>query len=61
MAKLAGNMNIAEIQVTRNYSPPNKVKEIRNAYELRGDDKTLYYNEKNCRYPGVTAKRTTPQ
>ena len=43
MAKLAGNMNIAEIQVTRNYSPPNKVKEIRNAYELRGDDKTLYY------------------
>lgn len=42
-AKLAGNMNIAEIQVTRNYAPPNKVKEIRNAYELRGDDKTLYY------------------
>lgn len=43
MAKLAGNMNIAEIQVTRNYAPPNKVKEIRNAYELRGEDKTLYY------------------
>lgn len=43
MAQLAGNMNIAEIQVTRNYAPPNKVKEIRNAYELRGEDKTLYY------------------
>jgi hypothetical protein len=43
MEKLAGNMNFAEIQVTRNYAPPNKVKEIRNAYELRGDEKTLYY------------------
>ncbi len=43
MAKLAGNMNIAEIQLTRNYAPPNKVKEVRNAYELRGNDKTLYY------------------
>ena len=43
MAQLAGNMNIAEIQLTRNYASANKVKEVRNAYELRGNDKTLYY------------------
>lgn len=40
---LAGNMNMAEVQVTRYYAPPNKVKEVRNAYTLRGDDRLLYY------------------
>ena len=40
---LANNMNLVEVQFTRNYSPPNKVKEIRNAYEKRGSDQNLYY------------------
>ncbi|MDR0802074.1 DUF5686 and carboxypeptidase regulatory-like domain-containing protein [Fluviicola sp.] len=43
MVQLAGNMNISEIQLTRSYAPPNKVKEVRNAYELKGNDKALYY------------------
>ena len=41
--ELANNMNLVEIQLNRSYSPPNKVKEIRNAYDKRGDDKNLYY------------------
>jgi hypothetical protein len=41
--QLAGNMNLAEVQLTRHYAPPNKVKELRNAYELRGDGRLLYY------------------
>ncbi len=41
--KLAGSMNLVEVQLTRNYEPYNKVKEIRNAYELRGSDQDLYY------------------
>ncbi|MEY4572241.1 MAG: hypothetical protein RLZ10_1467 [Bacteroidota bacterium] len=40
---LAENMNLAEAQITRHYSPSDKVKEIRNAYELRGTDRNLYY------------------
>ena len=40
---LAANMNLAEAQITRNYAPIDKVKEIRNAYELRGSDRNLYY------------------
>jgi len=40
---LAGNMNLAEIQITRYFAPHNKVKEIRNAYTKRGDDRLLYY------------------
>ena len=36
-------MNMAEIQLTRHYAPSNKVKEIRNAYTLRGDARLLYY------------------
>lgn len=40
---LANNMNLVEVQFTRHYSPPNKVKEIRNAYEKRGSDRNLYY------------------
>ncbi len=37
------NMNLVEVQLNRNYAPGNKVKEIRNAYTLRGSDKNLYY------------------
>jgi hypothetical protein len=40
---LANKMNLVEVQLTRNYAPGNKVKEIRNAYTLRGNAKTLYY------------------
>ena len=40
---IANNMNLVEVQLTRNFSPPNKVKEIRNAYDKRGNDKFLYY------------------
>jgi hypothetical protein len=41
--RLAENMNLVEVQLSRSFSPPNKVKEIRNAYEKRGDDRNLYY------------------
>lgn len=37
------NFNIVEVELERNYLPPNKVKEIRKAYSKRGDDKNLYY------------------
>ena len=36
-------MNLVEVQLTRNYAPGNKVKEIRNAYTLRGNAQSLYY------------------
>jgi hypothetical protein len=36
-------MNLLEVQIQRNYAPSNKVKEIRNAYTLRGRDRNLYY------------------
>jgi hypothetical protein len=36
-------MNLVEIQMERNFSPPNKVKEIRSAYTKRGNDNDLYY------------------
>lgn len=39
----ANKMNLVEVQLKRNYAPGNKVKEIRNAYTLRGSAKTLYY------------------
>lgn len=39
----AGNMNLAEVQVTRHFSPPNKVKEFRTAYSVRGETNLLYY------------------
>jgi hypothetical protein len=39
----AESMNLVEVQFTRYYSPPNDVKESRNAYEKRGNDKNLYY------------------
>ncbi|MEN9998619.1 MAG: hypothetical protein RI922_1609 [Bacteroidota bacterium] len=41
--ELANNMNLVEVQFTRNYAPPANVKEIRNAYEKRGNDQNLYY------------------
>ncbi len=41
--ELANNMNLVEVQLSRHYSPPSKVKEIRNAYEKRGNDRNLYY------------------
>jgi hypothetical protein len=40
---LANNMNLVEVQFTRNFFPPNKVKEVRNAYEERGNVRNLYY------------------
>lgn len=40
---LANNMNLVEVQFSRHFSPPGKVKEIRNAYEKRGNDRNLYY------------------
>lgn len=43
LESLAGNMNLAEIQVTRHFSPPNKVKEFRTAYSVRGETDLLYY------------------
>ena len=41
--ELANNMNLVEVQFTRNYAPPANVKEVRNAYEKRGNDQNLYY------------------
>ena len=41
--EFANKMNLVEVQLTRNYAPGNRVKEIRNAYTLRGSAKTLYY------------------
>jgi len=40
---LANNMNLVEVQFTRNFAPPSNVKEVRNAYEKRGNDQNLYY------------------
>lgn len=39
----ANNLNLVEIQIDRNFAPANKVKEIRNAYTKRGNDRDLYY------------------
>lgn len=39
----SNKMNLLEVQIQRNFAPPSKVKEIRNAYTLRGSDKQLYY------------------
>lgn len=42
--KLANGMNLVEINLERNYGSRNKVKEIRNAYEMRGSKRNnLYY------------------
>jgi hypothetical protein len=39
----ANSLNLVEIQIDRNFSPKNKVREIRNAYTKRGSDRDLYY------------------
>tara|TARA_R110002072_G_scaffold266303_3_gene425218 strand:- start:6676 stop:9108 length:2433 start_codon:yes stop_codon:yes gene_type:complete len=42
--KLSNDMNLLEVDFTRHYGGRNKVKEIRNAYELRGSKRNnLYY------------------
>ncbi len=42
--EVVNNMNLVESQFTRHYGSKNKVKEIRNAFELRGDKwNQLYY------------------
>ncbi len=41
--ELTGHMNMSEVQLTRYYAPPSKVKEIRNAFTTRGSDRLLYY------------------
>jgi len=41
--KLANSMNMAEIQLKRYYQYPDKVKEERNGYELRGNAEGLYF------------------
>ena len=43
LEELAGNMNLAEAQIIRYYSPPNKVKEIKEAYTVHGNAQQLYY------------------
>jgi len=37
------NINLVEVQLNRSYAPTNNVKEVRNAYTLRGKDNFLYY------------------
>lgn len=37
------NLNMVEVELQRNYAPPNNVREIRNAYEKRGSDRNLYF------------------
>jgi hypothetical protein len=37
------NFHLVEIELTRNYAPPKYVKEFRNGYSKRGNDKNLYY------------------
>ncbi|MBU2019571.1 MAG: carboxypeptidase-like regulatory domain-containing protein [Bacteroidetes bacterium] len=41
--KIASNMNMVEVELERNYSPPKEVKEFRTAYETRGNTRNLYY------------------
>lgn len=36
-------LNLLEVQLEKNYAPVNKVKEIRNAYTLRGTSDNMYY------------------
>ncbi|MCF8220511.1 MAG: DUF5686 family protein, partial [Cryomorphaceae bacterium] len=40
---LSNRMNLVEVQMNRSYAPPNKVKEIRNAFDLYGNAQNLYY------------------
>lgn len=41
--RITNSMNLVEVQLSRNFAPPNQVKEIRNAYEVRGNKRNLYY------------------
>lgn len=41
--KLLNGMNMFEVQLTRSYAPLNKVKEVRNGFEERGNTSDLYY------------------
>lgn len=41
--ELANNMNLIEVSFTRHYGGKGKVKEIRDAYELRGSKRNLLY------------------
>ncbi len=40
---LINSMNLVEVQLNRSYAPPNRVKEVRNAYDLHGSSRNLYY------------------
>lgn len=40
---LAGSMNLAEVQITRSFNPPNQVKEERTGFEVYGKTDNLYY------------------
>jgi Family of unknown function (DUF5686)/CarboxypepD_reg-like domain len=42
-ARITNSMNLVEVYLTRNFAPPLDVKEIRNAYEVRGNKQNLYY------------------
>ena len=37
------NISLVEVELERNYAPPNNVREFRNAYSKRGNDSRLYY------------------
>jgi hypothetical protein len=41
--EMVNNMNLVEVQFTRHFAPENQVKEIRDAYEIRGNARNLYY------------------
>lgn len=41
--KIANNMNLVEVDLTRHFAPRNQIKEIRNAYELRGSKRNFLY------------------
>jgi len=43
LLKLSNQMNLLELELMRYYASKDKVKEIRNAYTLRGNEKNLYY------------------
>ena len=43
LLKLSNQMNLLEVQLLRHYAGKEKVKEIRNAYTLRGNEKNFYY------------------
>lgn len=38
-----GDFNMVEVELNRSYNPPNKIREVRTAYEKRGKDDNLYF------------------